>query len=38
MLLDITRIRRDTGWGPRMTSLEAVKETARQLVRELGVK
>jgi UDP-glucose 4-epimerase len=37
MLLDITRIQRDTGWQPSMTSLEAVKKTAEQLVRELGL-
>jgi len=36
MLLDITRITRDTGWKPTMTSLEAVRETARKLVEELG--
>ena len=35
MLLDITRITRDTGWKPTMTSLEAVRETARKLAEEL---
>ena len=35
MLLDIEKIVKDTGWAPRMTSSQAVKETARQLVEEL---
>lgn len=32
MLLDITKITRETGWKPTMTSLEAVRQTAKQLV------
>jgi UDP-glucose 4-epimerase len=35
MLLDTSKIERDTGWKPKMTSLEAVKAAARQLVEEL---
>ena len=31
MLLDITRITRETGWQPRLSSLEAVHETAKLL-------
>lgn len=38
MLLDIKKIAKDTSWQPRMTSSQAVKETARQLVEELGVR
>ena len=34
MLLDITRITRDTGWQPRLSSLEAVRRTARALVEQ----
>lgn len=37
MLLDITRIVRDTGWRPAMASSEAVRRAARELVEELGV-
>ncbi|BEP18349.1 NAD-dependent epimerase/dehydratase family protein [Pyrofollis japonicus] len=36
MLLDIVRIRRDTGWEPRMNSREAVRRTAEALLGELG--
>ena len=35
MLLDITRITTETKWQPRMSSREAVRETAQQLVKEL---
>ena len=36
MLLDVTKIVQDTGWKPTKTSLQAVKETARVLLRESG--
>jgi len=36
MLLDITRIRKETGWQPKLTSLEAVRKTAKHLVEELS--
>ena len=36
MLLDINRIVSETRWKPKLTSLEAVKETAKHLVRELS--
>ncbi len=35
MLLDITRITSETGWKPKLTSKQAVRETARKLVKEL---
>jgi len=35
MLLDISRIVRETGWKPRLSSLEAVKVAAKHLVEEL---
>ena len=35
MLLDIKRITTETRWQPRMSSKEAVRETAKQLVKEL---
>ena len=35
MLLDIKKITTETKWQPRLTSKEAVRETAKQLVREL---
>ena len=35
MLLDITKITRDTKWKPAKTSNQAVKETAKALIREL---
>ena len=35
MLLDITRIVKDTGWKPKMASLQAVRETTKALVEEL---
>jgi UDP-glucose 4-epimerase len=38
MLLDITRIRNETGWAPRLSSSEAVKATAKALLEELGIR
>ena len=35
MLLDISRIVGETSWRPRLSSLEAVKVTAKHLIREL---
>lgn len=35
MLLDITRITKETGWSPRLSSIEAVRKTAKHLVRKL---
>ncbi|HIC99267.1 MAG TPA: hypothetical protein EYP08_06460 [Pyrodictiaceae archaeon] len=35
MLLDISRIARETGWKPKLSSLEAVRVTAKHLVKEL---
>ncbi len=37
MLLDISRLVRDTGWQPTLSSLNAVRETARILARELSL-
>ena len=34
MLLDVSRLK-NTGWRPRLSSKEAVKRTARELVTEL---
>jgi UDP-glucose 4-epimerase len=35
MLLDIRRLKEDLGWRPKYTSIEAVKMTARSLVKEI---
>ena len=35
MLLDISKLKKDLGWKPSMSSLEAVKATAKSLAKEL---